>query len=552
MKTTTVTKIPAASPVVIGLDVGTTGCKAVAVELGGRILASAGGTYPLRSPRPGWAQQNIDEIWRAVAASLRKLSRLLANAPQPIVALSLSGAMHSLLLTSRNGEPASEVMTWADQRAAEEVQALRRDTALATALYQRTGCPIQAPYHLPRLRHWMQDYASLLQRDTLIVAAKDWLLHRLTGRWVTDVGLASTTGLLNLGTLTWDDEALRLAGMTADRLPELVESQSPLAGLSAQAARMTGLPTGLPVIPGSSDGGLANLGSGAATDGDIVVTLGTSGAVRVIASRPRLDPRGRTWCYALCRSRYFAGGAINNAGLALRWVRDTFYGDISKDEAAFAKLFSDASAIEPGSQGLTALPYLTGERSPHWRSDLTASLVGLTLGHTRGHIARAVIEATTFCISDVWAALRDSGAIPSARDNGTITSRRGSRGKSAPTRVRLTGGVARVAVWRQVLADVLGVDFNATEAADASAVGAALMGHWGMGHVATLEAAAAWVGGHEKVNHAPQNRDAYALAQHRFATAAQALIPSSTITPCGDTTPSLRATQAVSDSRARE
>ncbi len=473
----------AGKPIVIGLDLGTTGCKAVAVALGGRVVASTGGTYPLRATEPGRAEQEIEEIWRAARASLRKLARLLGNAKPRLAAIALSGAMHSLMTSTREGEPSSPVMTWADQRAGDEVRNLRRDEALVAGLYQRTGCPVQAPYHLPRLRHWLRTDPAMTRQEQLFVAVKDWVLHRLTGRWATDVGLASTTGLLNLRTLAWDEEALRLAGVTAQHLPPLVESQLPLAGLTAQAARETGLPVGLPVIPGSSDGGLANLGAGAASLGDIVVTLGTSGAVRVIVDQPRLDPRQRTWCYALCRDHYFAGGAINNGGLALRWVRDTFYADIRKDETAFARLFADAATVPPGAEGLTALPYLTGERSPHWSSDMTASLLGLTLNHTRGHIARAMMEATASCLADVWEALIDSGAIDK-----TATAKR-----SATKRVRLTGGVARVAVWRKIVADALGMDFITSEAADASALGAALLGHWGLGHVHTLQETAVWV-----------------------------------------------------------
>jgi gluconokinase len=230
----------------------------------------------------------------------------------------------------------------------------------------------------------------------------------------------------------------------------------------------------LPVVPGTSDGGTANLGSGAVRAGQSVVTMGTSGAVRRVVAEPLLDPLQRTWCYVLTgpdqdRGRWFAGGAINNAGLALQWVRERLYPDVPGDDG-YQRLSADAAGVAPGADGVTFLPYFTGERSPHWNPEARALLSGLGLGHTRAHIARAVMEGVAYCLADVWDVLL--AEVP-ARES-----------------VRLTGNVTHNPVWAQLVADVLGVSLSADEAADASARGAALLGHLALGHLARLDDAA--------------------------------------------------------------
>jgi gluconokinase len=298
------------------------------------------------------------------------------------------------------------------------------------------------------------------------VALKDWVFWRLTGVWLTDVGLASTTGLLDLHRLDWDREALGLAGVDASRLPALAAPDA-VGGALSSAAAITGLPAGLPVVPGTSDGGTANLGAGAVRPGQTVITVGTSGAVRRLAAEPWLDPAERTWCYVLSAGRWFAGGAINNGGLALQWVRERFYGDVP-GEAGYERLLQEAAAVPPGAEGVRVLPYFAGERSPHWNPLARAVISGLGLEHSRAHVARAALEGVAYCLADVWAAL----------------------GSPASAGARLTGSIARNPVWAQILADVLGAQLEADEAADASAVGGALLAHVALGHHASLEDAA--------------------------------------------------------------
>lgn len=437
---------------IIGLDLGTTNCKAVAMGPAGEVAASAARGYAMRSPRPGWAEQDVQEVWEGVVESLRSLA---SRAPVgEIAGLSLSGAMHSLLPVDKDGAPLGLAMTWADQRSAGKAEALRARTD-AVALYQRTGCPLQALYYPAKLRWWVEEAESVAGRAAKFVAIKDWILFRLTGSWATDHSLASATGLQDISRLVWDEEALALAGVGAERLPALISPLEQVGKITPKAAQLSGLPAGLPVIAGASDGALANLGAGAALPGQTVITVGTSGAIRHLVDRPRLDPRQRTWCYILAEGRWFAGGAINNAGLAVQWVRDRFYPELPGEEG-FLKLLADAAGIAPGAEGAILVPYFTGERNPHWDSSARAVLSGLALGHNRAHIARAVLEGVAFCLADVWEALNVAGDVHEP--------------------VRLTGGITQSHLWAQILADVLGVSLVAVEAADASAIGAAMLG----------------------------------------------------------------------------
>lgn len=448
--------------VVIGLDLGTTNCKAVALGENGTVLAAVSQAYPLQSTRPGWAEQDPRQVWVGAARALRALADRSALAS--VAGLCVSGAMHSVLPIGEEGNPLALAMTWADQRAAGCVDSLRSQTD-AHALYLRTGCPLRATYHAPRLRWWLEQGAETVRGAARFVAIKDWILHRLTGVWATDWSLASTSGLFDIRSLTWVDEALALAGVPEDRLCPVVSPEEVIGVLTKQAAMRTGLPEGLPVVAGASDGALANVGAGAVDPGQLVVTVGTSGAIRRIVRSPWFDPEERTWCYVLVKERWFAGGAINNGGLALEWVRERFYPELGAEQG-YEAMLREAAAVAPGAEGVLMLPYLTGERSPHWQAGLSAVIYGLGLQHTRAHVARAAMEGVAFCLADVWQALAEE-TVPAQP-------------------ARLTGGITQSLLWAQIVADVLGIALAPVQVADASALGAAVLGHWALGYSRSL------------------------------------------------------------------
>ncbi|MEJ2708045.1 MAG: gluconokinase [Anaerolineales bacterium] len=435
----------------IGLDLGTSRCKAVALSTVGEVLGKASVSYGLSRPNPGWVEQDPAQVWEGAQSCLEQLTD---QRPGGVAAgLCLSGAMHSLFPVNKRGKPLSAAMTWADCRAQAQSERLRRQFD-AGSMIQRTGCPLQPQYFPARLNWWRENYPEIFQQASYFVGLKDWILYRLTGIWAIDLGMASTTGLLDIHRLEWDSQALDVAGVSAERLPELLAPSQPTANLETSVAKKVGLPATLPVIAGSDDGGLANLGSGAVRPQAVIISVGTSGAVRVIKDRPAPDPSGKTWCYYLENSTWFAGGAINNGGLALEWVKKRFYSE-QPDPKSYQKIMLEVSNVSPGAGGVMWLPYFTGERSPLWNTQLSATLTGLSLATERGHIARAVLEAVAFTIADVWQALELE--------------------QPCRTPAKLTGGITQSPYWAQILADVLGAPLQLRKNADASATGAAIL-----------------------------------------------------------------------------
>ena len=395
---------------------------------------------------------------------------VLQDNPHKVDAIALSGAMHSLLPLDANYQPLEHALTWADGRPAAMLPVLREEITDLAGLYARTGCPLQTPYHLARVR-WLQQHRAQYgqqhrqqyrQHQPAVhkyAALKDWLFWQLTGELATDVGMASTTGLLDIHTLEWDNTALEHAHLSPADLPHLV-APTHHAPLRPDLAYELGIPA-VPVICGGSDGVLANVGSSAALSGLAAITVGTSGAVRLTSNKPLLDvPRGRTWSYLLTSGRYVSGGAINNGGIALQYLQNNLFPEVST-----TALLDEASQVALTDTRPLVLPYFSGERSPHWRSDAVGTIHGITLEHPRAALVRSVLESVCFCLADIWQILDPQ------TDTDTIF---------------LSGGICQSRFWSQMLADVLGTHVVLVDAADASAVGAAMLGSVALG-AGTLE-----------------------------------------------------------------
>ena len=478
---------------VIGLDLGTTTCKAIALDAHSQVIASTSNSHTMSSPEPGWAVQDAGEIW---SSAFKALVGLSSQVPvKKIDGICLSGAMQSLLPIDNQFQPLAPAMTWADNRSASQAQRLRSEGEKKDLL-MRVGCPLQHVYNPARLQWWQKEAPEVTKRTKYYVAIKDWILFHLCGRLVTDQGMASTTGLLDIRRLEWDDEALSIAGVDASQLPSLVAPDEVVGGLSRETARLSGLPEGLPVVAGTSDGGLANLGSGAITPGQRIVTVGTSGAVRKIVDQPWIDPEGRTWCYVLLKGRWFAGGAINNGGLTLQWVREKFYGDIPGDQG-YTRMIQEAASVAPGAEGVMMLPYFTGERSPYWNPNGSATILGLRLQHGRRHIARAAMEGVAYCLANIWEVL-----------HGSL--------KDSAEPAYLTGGIAHNDVWAGIVGDVLGVPMIVMENADASASGAAMLGHAALGNVSSLEEIASHSKEGVRIEYNPERHASYSVRHAKF------------------------------------
>ncbi|MEE3919822.1 gluconokinase [Micromonospora sp. BRA006-A] len=435
--------------VVVGVDIGTTSSKAVAFDTTGRQLASHSIGYPLEEPNPGWAEQDLDLIYQAVLGVIRAVVDELRV---PVAGLSFSTAMHSLIGLDADGTPLTPSITWADSRASAQAERLRAAPRLA--LHRRTGTPVHPMAPLPELVWFAEQEPKLHERVAHWVGIKDLVLRRLADALVTDHSVASATGLMDIHRLAWDTEALRIAGITEEQLPQLVPTTHVLPGLTAEAARATGLPADTPLVVGAGDGPLANLGLGAVRPGVVACSIGTSGAMRVMVERPGVDPLGGVFCYALTEDRWVVGGAINNGGIVLQWANDALAPELG--EHAEEELLDLAATAPVGSGGLIMLPYLLSERAPHWRALPRGAYVGLTHGHGRPHLVRAALEGVCQQLALVLASVRAAG--------------------NEVREVRASGGFARSALWRQILADALGMPVRFPAGHEGSGFGAALLG----------------------------------------------------------------------------
>ncbi len=452
---------------VVGLDFGTSSVRAVLATLDGTLVATTQAGYPLATPRPGWAEQDPDTIWRAAVQALGDLARSLPSGAG-VVAIGVSTIFHTLLAVDRQGHPLTPSIIWADLRSRRQVERLRRVLDVRAA-YARTGCPAH-PMYLPGKILWLrEEEPEVFARVGTFGSIKDEVLARLAGRRVVDRSVASASGLFDLHRDDWDPEILAAIGADRSQLPPVVEPTDVVGGLTTAVARAVGLPEGTPVVAGAGDGVLSSLGAGAVAPGQLTAMIGTSGAARLPADRPVLDRQGRTWCYYLAAGRWIAGAAINNGGLALQWVRENLIPGPAAPagEFDFDTLAADAQRAPAGSGGLIFLPFLAGERSPYWNASARGILFGLAVHLGSPHVARAAFEGVCYRMRSIVDAV-DEVAGPVRQ-------------------VRATGGFTRSAFWCQMLSDVLGRPLVRTSAPEASAFGAAGLALLAVGAMPTLE-----------------------------------------------------------------
>ncbi|HLS92881.1 MAG TPA: gluconokinase [Microbacterium sp.] len=486
--------------VVIGIDMGTTATKVVAYRVDGSSAAQASHGYPLDEPVPGHAEQDPERILEAVHRGVRDVVEQVGA--ERVRGLSFSSAMHSIMALAGDGTPLTPVVTWADTRAAEEAGRLR-DSGSGLALHRRTGTPVHPMSPLVKLIWFRAHEPELFGTAATWAGIKDWILWRLTGRLVIDHSLASASGLMDIHRLVWDDEALSLAGIRPDQLPELVPTTHVIEGLTQEAARATGLTRDARVVAGAGDGPLANLGVGAVHAGVAACSVGTSGALRVAVDRPSVDPMGGVFCYALTEDRWVIGGAINNGGVVLDWVRS----ELASGEAGLstAQLLDEAMTVPAGSGGLLMLPYLLGERAPRWGGVARGAYVGLTRSHRRAHLVRAAVEGVALQLT-----LVKQSMVQADLDIREI---------------RATGGVMKHQIWRQTLASAFDAPIGFPETPEGSGFGAALLGMEALGLIESIDVAADMVPVADVTSPVPHDAEVYAELLPVFERLYGALLP---------------------------
>lgn len=430
------------------------------VDETGRILASS--TKPhvaFASPGPAWAEQDPGDWWQAAIGAVRAVLAESGLAPSAIASVGLSGQMHGAVLLDAAGEVLRPAIIWADQRTAAECRWLEREVGPARLL-ELTSNPALTNFTLTKLL-WVRTHEpETWSRVRHVLLPKDYVRLKLSGVHAIDVADASGTLLLDVARRQWSDDMLAATGIARQILPEVFESPAVCAQVSAEAAALTGLAVGTPIVAGAGDQAAGAVGMGITRPGTVSVTIGTSGVVFAATERPALDRKGRihTFCHAI-PGRWHVMGVTQAAGLSLRWLRDQW--GIGSDDAGYDRMTQDAAAVPPGADGVLWAPYLMGERTPHADPDVRGALLGLAASHTRGHVVRAVLEGVAF-------SLRDSFGIFQELD-------------LPVSRVRVGGGGARSPLWRDIQAAVYGHAVETVVAEEGAAYGAALLAGVGAG-----------------------------------------------------------------------
>ena len=451
----------------LGIDIGTSGTKTLAIREDGSILASSTVEYPLYSPKPGWSEQVPEDWWQATIAGVQKVLADGGFDPNEIAGIGLSGQMHGSVFLDADHNVIRPALLWNDQRTAAECDEIESKAGGRAALIEMVANPALTGFTAPKIL-WLRNHEpENYERVRQVLLPKDYIRFRLTGEFATEVSDASGTLLLDVANRTWSNDLLEKLDIDAAFLPKVYESEEVSGKLSEIAAGQFGLPAGVAVVGGGGDQAAGAVGNGIVESGVISATLGTSGVVFAHSDELQIDPHGRghTFCHAV-NGKWHVMGVVLSAGGSLQWYRN----QLGFAEAAVAKelgidpyvlLTQEAANAPAGSEGLYFLPYLTGERTPHADPDCRGAWIGLSLRHGRGHLVRSVMEGVTY-------AMRDSLEI--------IT------GMNIPvTQVRLSGGGARSEFWRQMQADIYQAECVTINAEEGPAFGVALLAAVGTG-----------------------------------------------------------------------
>ncbi len=456
--------------VYLGIDIGTSGTKALACREDGTVLATASAEHPSYHPKPGWSEQEPEDWWRSTVQGTREVVAQLGKSgfkPEEVKGIGLSGQMHGSVFVDKANQILRRALLWNDQRTAEQCSEIESKAGGRAKLIQMVSNPAFTGFTAPKILWVRQHEPHVYEKTHKVLLPKDYIRLRLTGEYATEVSDASGTLLLDVTQRRWCEPLLEKLGIDKALMPACYESEQVTGRLSTQASAELGLPTGVPVVGGGGDQAAGAVGNGIVKPGIISATLGTSGVVFAHSDRPQTHPEGRvhTMCHAV-RGAWHMMGVVLSAGGSLQWFRNQL-GQAEVEEARkrgadpYDLILGLASQVPPGSEGLFFLPYLTGERHPHSDPNAKGAWIGLTVRHGRAHLARAVIEGATFAMRDCLTIIRSMG-VPVEQ-------------------IRLSGGGARSLFWRQLQADSYGDKVALINAQEGPAYGVALLAMVGTG-----------------------------------------------------------------------
>ncbi len=439
----------------MGIDLGTTGVKTLLVDTKGKVRAAVTEEYPLFTPKPGWAEQNATDWWEATCRAIKKiLSAQKINGNQ-VLGIGLTGQMHGSVFLDVKNKVIYPVLLWCDQRTQKECTQIN-ETIGREKIFEITCNPVLTGFQAPKILWLRNNHRKIYDKVKKILLPKDYIRFCLTEEFATDVSDASGTSLFDIRNRTWSKEIIEKLQIFPEALPHSYESCEITGKITKLAGRATGLLEGTPVVAGAGDQAAGGIGNGIVEKGLVSVTLGTSGVVFAHSDKIFVDPKGRlhTFCHAVS-GKWHLMGVMLSAGGSLRWFRDII------KEKSYSSITEEAKKIPPGSEGLMFLPYLTGERTPYPDPNARGVFFGLSLKHTRAHMARAVMEGVAFGLKDSIEIMKEIG-LPV--DSSLVAS----------------GGGGKDALWCQIQADIFNRNMERLESEEGPAYGAALLAGTGI------------------------------------------------------------------------
>ena len=441
----------------LGIDTSTTSSKALLIDENGEVIAVASSPHTLQIPHPLWSEQDPREWWQAVLVSIRSLLEKAGIGGERIGAIGLTGQMHGLVLLDEKGDVLRPAILWNDQRTQSQCDEIHRRIGKEKFI-RITGNVALTGFTAPKILWVRENEPDAFAREKHVLLPKDYIRYRLTGRYAMDKADGAGTVLFDLQSRGWSHEVLAALEIDPAWMPPTFEGTETTGFITEEAAALTGLRAGTPVVAGGGDQSAQAVGVGAVEPGIVGLTVGTSGVVFATTPSALIEPEGRlhAFCHAVPGMWHFMGVMLSAAG-SLQWYRDALAPNMSFDD-----LLKDSESVPAGSEGLQFLPYLSGERTPHPDPLARGAFIGLTLRHSRAHMTRALLEGVSFGLKDIFKLIQDAGL-------GEIH------------QVRASGGGVKGALWRQILASVLNTELVTVNTTEGAAYGAALLAGVGAG-----------------------------------------------------------------------
>jgi gluconokinase len=444
---------------IIGVDIGTSGTKAIAFTVAGEVI---GNTYVSYDPLPAPAGHHELDPAILLEAALSCLEEVILQTKTTgiLLGISFSSFMHGLMAVDHQGKPLTNIITWADLRSTAHAQSLK-NSAAGKRIYEHSGTPVHPMSPLCKLLWLKENEPSIFSGAARFISMKEYLFYLLFGKFLIDHSVASGTGLFDITTRGWYKESLDLAGISKEQLSEPVPTTHVVKGLKKEFAQRLHLEADVPFVIGASDGCLANMGSNAISSGDMSITIGTSGAVRMIADSPKIDLQQRTFNYILTDKIFVAGGPSNNGLNLLKWYSEHFLQKQIRTGSDIDWFLREAARAPAGAGNLIFLPYVQGERAPVWDAFARGVFFGVNAKHTQAHFMRAIVEGINYTLYQIAKSVEET--VGSSRQ------------------IYASGGFIHSRLWLQWLSDLFGKPITVASTADASTTGAALLGLQALG-----------------------------------------------------------------------